>query len=70
MLFGGLSVLWAARTLSLSGDLDSRTVHRGDRAELRLRVRHRGLLPVAPILLEIVSGEDLPVRWIRRSGSL
>lgn len=67
LLFGAVSVFWAARTLRLSGDLNSRTVYRGDPVSLQLRVRHGGLLPIAPILLEISTGDDLPVReiWLR-----
>ncbi|MCR5566608.1 MAG: hypothetical protein K6F61_07130, partial [Clostridiales bacterium] len=64
LLSGALSVLWAARTLSVSGEMDRGTVHRGEDALLSLRVRHRGLLPIAPVMLEISSGAGEPSREI------
>ena len=63
---GGLiSVLWAAKTFTLSGGLDQASVRRGEEAVLTLEMRHRGLLPVAPVTLEISSGVGQPVREIR-----
>lgn len=56
LLFGLISVIWAAETLQLSGDLAERSVHRGETVRLDLRVRHRGLLPIAPVMLEIGEG--------------
>ena len=69
LLFGLVSVLWAARTLRLSGELDSRTVRRGEAVRLTLQIRHRGLLPIAPVMLELSDGPGLPVReiWLRDS---
>ncbi len=52
-LAGILSVLWAAATLEVEGDLSGETVHRGDDLILSLRMRHRGWLPIAPLLLEL-----------------
>ncbi len=48
-----ISVLWAASTLEAYGELSAETVRRGDDATLSLRIRHRGLIPVAPLLLEL-----------------
>jgi len=64
LLFGLVSVLWASRTLRLSADLDAPSVHRGQEVRLNLRVRHRGLLPIAPVQLEISPGAGLPSREI------
>lgn len=64
LLSGALSVLWAAKTLSISGDLDAGTVHRGESVTLSLRVRHRGLLPIAPVMLEVASGAGEAAREI------
>ena len=64
MLGGAVSVLWAASTLTLSGELDRGSVHRGEEALLSLRVRHRGFLPIAPVKLEISAGPGEPVREI------
>ena len=48
-----LAVLWAASTLDVDGELSSETVQRGDDPVLTLRMRHRGMIPVAPLLLEL-----------------
>ena len=65
VLFSLASVLWAAATLRLSGSLDRTAVHRGEPVQLDLRVRHRGLLPISPVTLEISPGPGLPGREIR-----
>ena len=48
-----IAVLWAAATLEAEGELSSETVQRGDDVTLYVRMRHRGLIPVAPLLLEL-----------------
>ena len=48
-----IAVLWASATLSVDGNLSGETVYRGDDVVLSLRMRHRGLIPVAPLLLEL-----------------
>ena len=67
LLSGLLSVVRAARTLRLSGELDAHTVQRGETVNLRLEVSHRGILPIAPVMLEVSPGVGLPVReiWLR-----
>ncbi len=60
-----ISVLWASATLEVDGMLSGETVRRGDDVMLSLRVRHRGLIPVAPLLLELsdpVGSRDREVR--------
>lgn len=64
MLSGLCSVLWAARTLRLSGQVSSAAVQRGDNVQLSLQLCHRGLLPIAPIRLEISAGGADSVREI------
>ena len=64
LLAGAVSVLWASKTLSISGDLDQNRIHRGDQALLTLKIRHRCLLPIAPVTLEISPGTGLPAREI------
>ena len=39
-LYALISAVWAARTLRLTGNLDERTVHRGEEVRLTLQVRH------------------------------
>ena len=48
-----IAVLWASATLTVDGRLSGETVYRGDDVVLSLRVHHRGLFPVAPLLLEL-----------------
>ena len=60
-----IEVVWASATLEVDGALSGETVRRGDDVVLSLRVRHRGLIPVAPLLLELsdpVGNRDRDVR--------
>ncbi|MBQ6399750.1 MAG: DUF58 domain-containing protein [Clostridia bacterium] len=61
------AVLWAAGTLRVSAELSDGTLCRGREAMLLLRVRHQGLIPVAPVrLLLSVPGEGKPREiWLR-----
>ena len=60
-----ISVLWASATLDAEGELSSETVHRGEDAVLYLRIRHRGLIPIAPLLLELSDPAGASDREIR-----
>ena len=54
IIAGAISaVLWAAATLEAEGELSAETVRRGEDVTLFLCMRHRGLLPIAPLLLEL-----------------
>ena len=46
-------VMWASATMQIGAETDQETVHRGDNVSLLLRVRHRGWIPIAPVLLEL-----------------
>ena len=48
-----IAVFWAAATLEADGELSAETVRRGEDATLFLRMKHRGLIPIAPLLLEL-----------------
>ena len=48
-----LAVVWASVTLEVDGRLSGTTVRRGEDIVLNLRMRHRGLLPIAPLKLEL-----------------
>ncbi len=65
LIAGAVSVLRAAGTMRISGDLDAAAVRRGEEVRLNLRVQRRGIIPIAPVLLEISEGVDAPVREIR-----
>ena len=60
-----IAVLWASATLTVDGQLSGETVYRGDDVVLSLRVHHRGLLPVAPLLLELTDPSGNRERDIR-----
>ena len=53
VLWSLTAVLWACATLRVDGDMAERVVHRGEDLVFSLRMRHKGLLPIAPILLEV-----------------
>ena len=60
-----LAVLWVSFTLRVDGNLSGETVRRGDDLVLSLRVRHRGLIPVAPLLLDLTDPSGNRDREIR-----
>ena len=60
-----IAVLWASATLTVDGRLSGETVYRGDDVVLSLRVHHRGLFPVAPLLLELTDPSGNRERDIR-----
>ena len=59
------AVLWAAATLEADGELSGETVRRGDDVTLFLRMRHRGMIPIAPLLLEFSDPSGSRNREIR-----
>jgi uncharacterized protein (DUF58 family) len=60
-----LSVLLASATMEVDGTLSETTVRRGDALSLTIRIRHRGILPIAPILLELSDPAGSSGREIR-----
>ena len=60
-----LSVIWASATLEAEGQLSGETVRRGEDLVLSLRMRHRGLIPIAPLLLEVTDPTGKRDREIR-----
>ena len=65
VLLSLIAVLWASATLRVDGDLAEQTVHRGENLVFSLRMRHRGLIPIAPLLLEISDPSGTLDREIR-----
>ena len=65
VLWSLISVLWASATLRVDGNMAEQTVHRGDDLVFTLRMQHRGLIPVAPLLLEISDPSGTLDREIR-----
>ena len=73
MLLGGVSVRWAARTLSVGAETDHAAVERGEAVRLTIRAGHRCPLPLAPLQLLVITGPgtepvQVSVRQ-RRDGS-
>ena len=60
-----IAVLWASSTLKAESGDPGGTVRRGDDLVLTLRMRHRGLLPIAPLLLELSDTSGTRDREIR-----
>ena len=60
-----LSVLWASLTLNVEGNLSGETVRRGDDLVLSLRIRHKGLIPIAPLQLDLTDPSGNRDREIR-----
>ena len=61
LLLGLISVMWVASTLKLTAELEENTIHRGQQATVRIHVQHQGLIPVAPLILELSSaGGSIP----------
>ena len=60
-----LAVLWVSFTLRVDGKLSGETVRRGDDLVLSLRIRHSGLIPVAPLLLDLTDPSGNRDREIR-----
>ena len=65
VLWSLIAVLWASATLRVDGDLAEQTVHRGENLVFSLRMRHLGLIPIAPLLLEISDPSGTLDREIR-----
>lgn len=65
LLLSYLSVLRAAKTLSIQTRLTEKSVVRGSDVALELRVTYRGLMPVAPIQLELLSMPEMPDEVLR-----
>jgi len=53
-----LGVWLAARSMTVSGGLSERVVQRGEKVQLEVTLSCRGLIPVAPLLLEMGAGVD------------
>lgn len=65
MLSSLVGVCWAAGTLEISGSMSGHTVQRGEDVQLTVTVRHRGLIPIAPVLLELYATPETPETAVR-----
>ena len=66
ILAGFAAVIWAGATMEVSAELSENAVYRGDTAFIVISLRHRGWIPIAPVLLELASdsGRDVRLRDI------
>ena len=65
ILLSLISVLRASHTLQSSIALSGQAVRRGENVSLTLTVSHRGLIPIAPVLLVVDSLPDEPEKRVR-----
>lgn len=67
LIAGICSVLWVSGTLRLQAELTEEKVHRGQEVSVRIRISHRGLIPVAPLRLELnaVDGNTAETVYLR-----
>lgn len=68
LLFGFLGVWWAARTLRITALLTDTTVRRGEDVTLEVGVRYGGIIPIAPLAVEITAGPDRPAQTLKLNG--
>ena len=64
-LWSLIAVIWASATVMVEGDMTEKTVHRGEDLIFTLRMRHNGLIPIAPILLDISDSSGSLEREVR-----
>ncbi|MBQ8202272.1 MAG: DUF58 domain-containing protein [Clostridia bacterium] len=60
-----LGVRRAAGTLTVSSGLTDHIVQRGDDVQLEVALSYRGLIPIAPLQVEVSAGPDKPEQTIR-----
>lgn len=60
-----VGVLWAARTLTVSSGLSGKAVRRGENVTLEVTVRHQGIIPIAPLLIDLYATPDTPEQSVR-----
>ncbi len=66
--FGFLGVQWAARTLTITSLLTDTTVQRGEDVSLEVGVKYGGIIPIAPLTVEITAGPDRPAQTLKLDG--
>ncbi len=69
LVVGYASVRGTVKTLNIQTRLGGRTVVRGEDVNLELRVSHRGVIPVAPMVVELLATPEMPEAVIRVSGT-
>jgi len=65
---GFLGVWQAARTLTVTALLSDATVQRGEDVKLDIQVKYGGILPIAPLTVDVAAGPDRPAQQLTLSG--
>lgn len=65
---GFLSVWRAAGTLTVSALLTDTTVQRGEDVALEINLTYQGIIPIAPLTVEITAGPDRPAQMLKLDG--
>ena len=68
LLSGFAGVWWAARTLTITSLLTDAAVQRGEDVTLEVGVKYGGIIPIAPLTVEIAAGPDRPAQTLKLSG--
>ena len=66
--FGFIGVWWAAQTLTITSILTEATLERGEDVVLEVGVKYSGLIPIAPLTVEITAGPDRPAQTLKLDG--
>ena len=66
--FGFLSVWRAAGTLTVSALLTDTTVQRGEDVALEINLTYQGIIPIAPLTVEITAGPGRPAQMLKLDG--
>ena len=65
---GYLGVRRVADTLTVAADLTEQTVQRGEDVSLWVHLQYRGIIPIAPLTVDIAPGPDRPAQSLRLEG--
>lgn len=65
---GFVSVWRAASTLTVTALLTETTVQRGEDVALKVSVAYKGIIPIAPLTVEITAGPDRPAQTVTLTG--
>lgn len=68
IILGFVGVWWAARTLTVTSLLTDATVQRGEDVTLEVGVKYGGIIPIAPLTVEITAGPDRPAQTLKLDG--
>ena len=65
---GFVSVWRAANTLTITSMLTDATVQRGEDVALKIGVQYKGIIPIAPLTVEVTAGPDRPAQTLKLAG--